>query len=109
MNDHRFNLPNLTAAQLGKVTGLTERQVKDRVAKGQFICHWTGGTPAHPRGMRFTPAEVEHNRNVCTRHGAVQITPTATVGPIPDDKARKGVARIRRAHASTGLQRPTAA
>lgn len=57
------NLPDLTAAELGQLMKLTERQVKDRVAKGRFICHWRGGTEKNPRGMFFTPEDVEHNRN----------------------------------------------
>jgi hypothetical protein len=92
MSDPRFNLPDLNAAQMGAVAGLTERQVKDRVAKGQFICHYTGGTPEHPRGMRFTPEQVEYNRNVNTgRPAMVPQQPTHS-----DAQIRKGVARLRR-------------
>lgn len=89
--DPRFGLPDLTAAQLGNLMGLTERQVKDRVAKGIFVCHWTGGTPEHPRGMRFSPEEVEFNRNVYLGGSSLQ-----RAHKLSEAKIHKGVARLRR-------------
>jgi len=94
MSDSRFDLPDLTAAQLGELMGLTERQVKDRVAKKQFICTWRGGTEAHPRNMRFTPADVEFNRGVSTRR-------PARLAGVSEAQIRKGVARLRRAQVSS--------
>lgn len=90
MTDARFDEPDLTAAQLGDLMGLTERQVKDRVAKKRFICTWRGGTPEHPRSMRFTPADVAHNRSV----GAIR--PALPAG-LTEAKISKGVARLRKA------------
>jgi hypothetical protein len=99
MSDPRLDLPDLTAAQLGKVMNLTERQVKDRVAKKIFVCHWRGGTDEHPRGMRFTPEDVEFNRGVSARR------PARPIG-LSEDQIRKGVARLRR---SQGLSHTNAA
>jgi len=92
-HDPRFDLPDLTAAQLGELLGLTERQVKDRVAKKWFICTWRGGTEQNPRSMRFTPKDVEHNRSV----GASR--PTLPAG-LSEAKIRKGVERLRRAQSA---------
>lgn len=89
MSDPRFDLPDLTAAQLGDLMGLTERQVKDRVARKQFICTWRGGTEKNPRSMRFTPADVEHNRGVDSRR---RVQPAE----LSEARIRKGVARLRR-------------
>jgi hypothetical protein len=93
MTDTRFDLPDLTAAQLGKLMGLTERAVKNRVTKKQFICTWNGGTPEHPRGMVFTPEDVEYNRRV----RASQTAPTAG---LSEAQIRKGVARLRRSRSA---------
>lgn len=89
--DPRFGLPDLTAAQLGKLMALTERQVKDRVAKEIFVCHWTGGTPEHPRGMRFSPEEVKFNRSV---YGGDLVT-HQPLEPA-EAKVRRGIAKLRR-------------
>lgn len=89
--DPRFGLPDLTAAQLGELMALTERQVKDRVAKEIFVCHFTGGTSEHPRGMRFSPEEVAFNRNVYASNLAAPRTPEPA-----EAKIRKGVAKLRR-------------
>lgn len=91
MNDPRFGLPDLTAAQLGELMALTERQVKDRVAKKVFVCHWTGGTSEHPRGMRFSPEEVTFNRGV---YGGGLAARQAH--ELAEAKVRKGVAKLRR-------------
>lgn len=82
-------LPDLTAAELGKLMNLTERQVKDRVAKKVFTCHWRGGTEKNPRSMRFTPDDVEFNRSVGAGHPAV-------LPQLSESAIRKGVARLRR-------------
>lgn len=84
---------DLTAAELGTLMGLTERQVKDRVAKKVFICHWRGGTPQNPRSMRFTPEDVAHNRSV----GASRTLKSLATTTRSDAQIRKGVARLRRA------------
>lgn len=104
MSDPRFDLPDLNAEQMGVVAGLTERQVKDRVAKGQFVCHWTGGTLKNPRGMRFSPEEVAHNRGVNT-------SPLANTPPpaFSDAKVRKGVARLSKARAAAESPHSSAA
>lgn len=95
MSDPRFDLPDLTAAELGKLMKLTERQVKDRVAKKQFVCHWLGGTEKNPRSMRFTPEEVERNRGVSTRRPS---TPPITEAQAA--KIRKGVERLKRSRSA---------
>jgi len=81
---------DLTAAQLGEVMELTERQVKDRVAKKLFICHWRAGTPANPRSMRFTPEDVAYNRSV-------NISRAVIPAGLTEAKIRKGVVRLRKA------------
>jgi len=90
MTDSRFDEPDLTAAQLGRLMELTERQVKDRVAKKKFICHWRGGTPTNPRNMRFTPEDVAYNRSVGTAGAALPAG-------LTEAKIRNGVARLRKA------------
>lgn len=95
MSDPRFDLPDLTAEQLGKLMGLTERQVKDRVAKKVFTCHWRGGTDENPRGMRFTPEDVEFNRDVRT-HRPPSLAPAA----VSNAKIRQGVARLQRSRSA---------
>lgn len=92
MSDPRFDLPDLNAKQMGELTGLTEAQVKKRVTNKRFICHWHGGTPEHPRGMYFTPKDVEYNRNTAGDFAAAK---QATA--LSDTKIRKGVARLRKA------------
>lgn len=89
---------DLTAAQLGEALELTERQVKDRVAKGIFICHWRGGTDANPRSMRFTQADVDYNREV---GASATVRTVSKRGPASalDPKVRKGVARMLKAGA----------
>lgn len=89
--DPRFALPDLTAAELGALMKLTERQVKDRVASGKFVCHWNGDH----RGMRFTPEDVEHNRGVGASSPSERTARTSA-----DSKALKGVARLRKAGVS---------
>lgn len=91
MTDTRINAPLLTAAQLGEKFGLSERAVKERVTKKQFICTWTGGTIENPRGMRFTAEDIEHNRS--TFMASRPATPTG----LSKAKIQKGVARLRRA------------
>lgn len=91
MNDPRFDLPDLNAKQLGELMGLTETQVKKRVTNKRFICHWHGGTPEHPRGMYFTPEDVEYNRNT-----AGILTPARLAPAMSDAKVRNGVAKLRR-------------
>lgn len=103
MSDPRFNLPDLNAKQMGELTGLTEIQVKKRVTSKRFKCHWHGGTAEHPRGMYFTPEDVEYNRNTA---GAFVV---ANRPVMSDAQIRKGVARLRKAESTTGLQRHTAA
>lgn len=92
MSDPRFDLPDLNAEQMGKLTGLTEIQVKKRVTKKRFICHWHGGTAEHPRGMYFTPEDVEYNRNTAGTFPASNRPPA-----MSDAAIRKGVARLRKA------------
>lgn len=90
MNDPRFNEPDLTAEQLGELMGLTVRQVKDRVAKGTFVCHWRG----NHRGMRFTPEDVAHNR------GLGASTPAAVATAAKEStQLLKGVARLHKSRA----------
>lgn len=103
MTDTRINVPLLTAAQVGELFGMTERAVKERVTKKQFICTWTGGTLENPRGMRFTAEDIEHNRR--TFMASRPAMPTG----LSKTQIRKGVARLRKAQSTTGLQRPTAA
>jgi hypothetical protein len=91
MTGTRINAPWLTAAQLGEIYGMTERAVRERVTKKQFICHWTGGTLENPRGMRFTAEDIEHNSSIFM---ASQPAPT---GGLSKAKIQKGVARLRRA------------
>jgi hypothetical protein len=91
--------PDLTAAELGLLMKLTERQVKNRVAKKVFICHWRGGTEQHPRGMRFTPGDVKHNRSI----GASRTQGAATAPVLSAAKIQKGVARLRRAQQTVSL------
>lgn len=104
MSDPRFDLPDLNAAQLGELMGLTETQVKKRVTKKRFVCHWHGGTAEHPRGMYFTPEDVEYNRNT-----AGTFTAPNRPSGLSDAQIRKGIARLRKAQATTGLQRSNAA
>lgn len=92
MSDPRFDLPDLNAEQMGRLTGLTEVQVKKRVTSKRFKCHWHGGTAQHPRGMYFTPEDVEYNRNVAGAYVRPEPTPV-----LSDAKIRKGVARLRKA------------
>lgn len=91
MTDIRINAPLLTAAQLGEIFGMTERAVKERVTKKQFICTWTGGTLENPRSMRFGPKDIEHNRK--TFMASQPATPTG----LSRTKIQNGVARLRRA------------
>lgn len=99
-----MSTPDLTAAELGKLMGLTERQVKNRVGKKVFICHWRGGTEQHPRSMRFTPEDVEYNRGVGASRS---VSGPAVV--MSDARIRKGVARLRRAQEAAGLANSKAA
>lgn len=103
MTDTRTNAPWLTAAQLGEKWGLTERAVKERVTKKQFICHWTGGTLEHPRGMRFAPEDVEYNRSI------FMTSRPATPTGLSKAKIRKGVARLRQAKGLAASSRTDAA
>lgn len=89
-NQHH-ELPDLTAAGLAKLLGLTERQVKERVARKIFICHWRGGTIEHPRSMRFTPEDITYNRNTGATHPAAHATLDSSTAQI-----QKGIARLRR-------------
>lgn len=91
MSDPRLDLPDLNAEQLAKLFGLTERQVKDRVYKKVFICTWRGGTEAHPRSMRFTPEDVEHNRGVGASRSRSKPAPI-----LSDAKIQQGIARLHR-------------
>lgn len=103
MSDTRFDNPDLDAAQLGQLLGMTERMVKDRVANGRFICHWIAGTEKNPRGMRFTAAEVEYNR------ATLRTSRRSLRSELSDAKIRKGVARLRRAQELATSPRSNAA
>lgn len=91
MTDTRLDQPDLTAENLATLMGLTTRQVKDRVAKEIFICHWRGNR----RGMRFTPDDVEYNRSL----GASQQVAGHAM-PAPTGQVHKGIARLRKAGAA---------
>lgn len=104
MSDTRFDNPDLDAAQLGQLLGMTERMVKDRVANGRFICHWIAGTEENPRGMRFTAEEVKYNRDTLRTN-----RPALTVAGLTDAKIRKGVARRRKAQGLTNSPQSNAA
>ena len=103
MTDDSFGPPCLNAEQLGVLLGMTERMVKDRVARDEFICHWTGGTEENPRGMVFTAEDVTYNR------GTLRTSRPTTPTGLSDAKIRKGVAKLRRAQASNNLPRSNAA
>jgi hypothetical protein len=103
MTGTRIDAPWLTAAQLGEQFGLTERAVKERVTKKKFICHWSGGTVEHPRGMRFSPEDIEYNRRTFF------ASRPAPLSELSEAKIRKGVARLRRAQALTNSPHSTAA
>lgn len=103
MTDTRINVPLLTAAQVGELFGMTERAVKERVTKKQFICTWTGGTLENPRGMRFTAEDIEHNRK--TFMASRPAIPTG----LSKAKIRKGVARLRQTQGLTPSSRTNAA
>jgi hypothetical protein len=86
--DPRFDEPDLDAKALGKLMGLTERQVKDRVTKEIFKCHWRG----NHRGMRFTPEDVTYNRSL-----GASVPAVAVRAPSMSPQVYKGVARLRKA------------
>ena len=60
VTDPRFAQPDMTAAKLAELMGLTVWQVEERCRKGVFVCHWRG----NGRGRRFTPDDVKYNRSV---------------------------------------------
>jgi len=94
MIDDSFGPPCLNAEQLGVLLGMTERMVKDRVARDEFICHWTSGTEENPRGMVFTAEDVTYNR------GTLRASRPSPASELSEAQIRKGVARLRRSQAS---------
>lgn len=103
MTDTAIDTPFLTAAQLGEMFGLTERAVKERVTKKKFICTWTGGTLENPRGMRFTPEDIEYNRRTFI------ASRPAPVSGLSEAQIRKGVARLRKSQGFTSSPHSNAA
>ena len=103
MSTSRVGIAYLTAKQLGELLGLTERAVKNRVTDKKFICHWSGGTLEHPRGMRFTAEDVEYNRST------FMASRTAAPAGLSKAKIRKGVAKLRQAQGLTSPPRSNAA